>query len=105
MKAYPVTVLCKVMKTSRSGFYDYLHRFNHNDIDNDHEGPLKARVKAIFQESRGSYGSRRILKKLQSEGHQIGRYKVRRLMRDLALKPKSPKRYKVTTDNGASVFT
>jgi putative transposase len=99
MKAYPVTVLCKVMKTSRSGFYDYLRRFDHNDIDNDREGPLKARIKAIFQESKGSYGSRRILKKLQSEGHQIGRYKVRGLMRKLALKPKSPKRYKVTTDS------
>ena len=24
MKAYPVTVLCKVMEVSRSGFYDYL---------------------------------------------------------------------------------
>ena len=99
MKAYPVTVLCKVMKVSRSGFYDYLHRINNNDIANDHEGPLKARVKEIFKESKDSYGSRRILKKLQSEGHQIGRYKVRRLMRDLSLKPKSPKRYKVTTDS------
>jgi len=99
MKAYPVTVLCRVMQVSRSGFYDYLRRFDHNDIDNDREGPLKARIKAIFQESKGSYGSRRILKKLQSEGHQIGRYKVRGLMRKLALKPKSPKRYKVTTDS------
>ncbi|NIP28361.1 MAG: IS3 family transposase, partial [Aliifodinibius sp.] len=26
-------------------------------------------MKAIFNESRGSYGSRRVLKKLQSEGH------------------------------------
>ena len=99
MKAFPVTVLCKVMKTSRSGFYDYLRRFNQNDNDHNHEGPLKARVKAIFQESKGSYGSRRVLKKLLSEGHQIGRFKVRRLMRDMALKPKSPKRYKVTTDS------
>ncbi len=99
MKAYPVTVLCKVMKTSRSGFYDYLRRCDHNDNDKDHEGPLKARIKSIFKESKGSYGSRRILKQLQSEGQQIGRYKVRRLMREMALKPKSPKRYKVTTDS------
>jgi putative transposase len=99
MKAYPVTVLCRVMQVSRSGFYDYLRRLDHNDIDNAQQGSLKARIKAIFQESKGSYGSRRIFKKLQSEGHQIGRYKVRGLMRKLALKPKSPKRYKVTTDS------
>jgi len=99
MKAYPVTVLCRVMEVSRSGFYDYLRRFDNNDTANDHEAPLKVRIKAIFQESRRSYGSRRILKKLQSEGHQMGRFKVRRLMRELALKPKSPRRYKVTTDS------
>ena len=46
-----VTVLCKVMKTSRSEFYDYLLRFDHNDID--HEGPLQARIKAIFREFKG----------------------------------------------------
>ena len=99
MKVYPVTVLCKVMKVSRSGFYDYLRRFDPNDINHDHEGPLKARIKTIFKESKSSYGSRRVLKKLLSEGHQIGRYKVRRIMRELKLKPKSPKRYKVTTDS------
>jgi putative transposase len=99
MKAYPVTVLCRVMQVSRSGFYDYLRRLDHNDIDNAQQGSLKARIKAIFQESKASYGSRRILKKLQSQGQQIGRYKVRRLMREMALKPKSPKRYKITTDS------
>jgi putative transposase len=67
MKAYPVTVLCRVMQVSRSGFYDYLRRFHHNDGGNDQKGSLKAHIRAIFQESKGSYGSRRILKKLQSD--------------------------------------
>jgi len=99
MKAYPVTVLCRVMEVSRSGFYDYLRRFDNNDTATDPEARLKVRIKAIFQESRRSYGSRRILKKLQSEGHRMGRFRVRRLMRQLALKPKSSRRYKVTTDS------
>jgi putative transposase len=42
---------------------------------------------------------RRVLKKLQSEGHQFGRYKIRRLMRDLGFRPKRRGRYKVTTDS------
>jgi transposase InsO family protein len=99
MKAYPVTVLCKVMEVSRSGFYDYLHRLNTKCPDDAYQGALNTRIKAIFQESRGSYGSRRVLKKLQSEGYKLGRYKVRRLMRDLGLRPKRAKRYKVTTDS------
>lgn len=31
-EAYPVTVLCAVMRVNRSGFHDYLDRFeNHKD--------------------------------------------------------------------------
>ena len=99
MKAYPITVLCAVMEVSRSGFYDYLHRLNTVNPNDEYQNALKARIKAIFNESRGSYGSRRVLKKLQSEGYQLGRYKVRRLMRDLGLRPKRRRRYKLTTDS------
>jgi transposase InsO family protein len=99
MKAYPVTVLCKVMGVSRSGFYQYQGRLNSGSGDSPPEAVLKARVGAISKEHRGKYGSRRILKQLKDEGHQIGRYKVRRLMRDLGLKAKAPRRYKVTTDS------
>ena len=85
------------MEVSRSRFYDYL---------NSLEGPedpgkmaLKARIVAIFKEHRSKYGSRRIVNQLKNEGHQIGRYKVRGLMRELGLKAKTSKRYKVTTDS------
>ena len=73
MKAYPITILCAVMEVSRSGFYDYLHRLTTDNGDDAHQSALKARVKVIFEQSRGSYGSRRVLKKLQSEGYQLGR--------------------------------
>ena len=36
---------------------------------------------------------------LQSEGCHIGRYRVRRLMRELGLEARKPRRYKVTTDS------
>ena len=98
-KAYPVTVLCKVMEVSRSGFYEYFHSFNKRSEDGPEEAALKARIGAIFKEHRSKYGSRRIVKQLKDEGHKIGRYKVRRIMRELGLKAKAPKRYKVTTDS------
>jgi len=99
MKAYPVTILCKVMEVSRSGFYDYLHRFSRSCDNDPAQGMLESRIRLIFKQARGSYGSRRIMRKLRAEGHQIGRYKVRRLMRELGLKAKAPRRYKVTTDS------
>jgi transposase InsO family protein len=99
MKAYPVTLLCKVMKVSRSGFYDYLHQYRRGTDDTPAEKSLKVRICAIFKEHRSKYGSRRIVKQLQKEGHKIGRYKVRRIMRELGLKAKAPRRYKATTDS------
>jgi len=96
-EAYTVTILCRVMEVSRSCFYEYAHRIE--APDDPEKTALKARISAIFKEHRRQYGSRRILKQLKDEGRQIGRYKVRRLMRELGLKAKSPKRYKVTTDS------
>ena len=99
MKAYPVTILCRVMRVSRSGFYDYRNRFDRGTDDKPEESALTTRVHAIFKEHRRKYGSRRIVKQLKEEGYNVGRYKVRRIMRDLGLKAKISKRFKVTTDS------
>ena len=99
MKVYPVTVLCRVMRVSRSGFYDYLKRFNRGADNDPDEDRLKSRVRQIFKQSKGSYGSRRMSNQLKGEGHAVGRFKARRLMRDLGLKAKAPRRYKVTTNS------
>ena len=98
-KAYPVTLLCKVMDVSRSGFYDYMQSHDNSPGDLVGDPGLEARIKAIFRLSRSSYGSRRMLRQLRSEGFRIGRYKVRRLMRDLGLKAKVRRRFKVTTES------
>jgi transposase InsO family protein len=93
-KACPVTVPRKVMDVSRSGFYESFHR----GFDSPEEAALNALIGAIFKEHRSRYGSRRIAKQLKDEGRQVGRYQARRIMRELGLKAKAPKRYKVTTD-------
>lgn len=40
-----------------------------------------------------------MVKHLREDGHQIGRYKVRRIMRQQGLRAKTPKRFKLTTDS------
>lgn len=99
MKAYPITVLCRVMRVSRSGFYDYLERFTRHTGDIAPPSAVETRAQTIFNQSRGSYGSRRIMHKLNADGHRVGRYKVRSLMRRLGLKARVPRRYKLTTDS------
>lgn len=98
-KVYPITLLCRVMKVSRSGFYNYLDYLPSRAQPDPTQRALEERMKTIFKESKDTYGTRRIVKELVSQGYQIGRYRVRTLMRKLGLKAKTPKRYKVTTDS------
>jgi transposase InsO family protein len=99
MKGYPVTVLCKVMRVSRTGYYQYLKRINRGPESDPAETVLETRIQAILKAHRSKYGVRRIIKELNNQGYQIGIYKVRRLMKELGLKVKSPRRYKVITDS------
>jgi transposase InsO family protein len=99
MKAYPVTLLCRVMQVSRSGFYNFLRNYHVKDQVDPIQNALEARIKEIFKESKGTYGSRRIVEQLNKEGYDMGRFRAGRLMRKLKLKAKTPKRYKVTTDS------
>lgn len=103
MEAYPVTVLCAVMRVSRSGFYDYLNRDTSENNKGSGEAALINRIKEIFAEYKSSCGSRRMVKHLLNEGYQIGRYKVRRIMRQLGLIAKTPTRFKLTTDSKHSL--
>jgi transposase InsO family protein len=97
-KAYPITVLCRVMRVCRSCFYEYLKHCKTSKRDLQQE-ELESRIKAIFLASGKTYGSRRIAKDLRNEGRQIGRYRARSLMKKLGLKVKFKKRYIVTTDS------
>ncbi len=97
MKAFPVAILCRVMGASRSGFYDYLKRLPTPPDQSKKE--LEDATKDIFKESGQAYGNRRVRKDLLKKGYQVGRYKVRSLMKKLGLKPKISKKYRVTTNS------
>lgn len=60
---------------------------------------LRERAQAVFDASKRSYGSRRLSDGLKKAGFPVGRYKARRVMAELDLKPRYPKRFKATTDS------
>jgi putative transposase len=94
-----VAVLCAVLEVSRSGFYASVVRQAAYRRDGD-EMALLARVRAIHVETGQSYGSRRMAKPLQDEGVAVGRYKVRRLMKQASIAVRRPKQGRpVTTDS------
>ena len=83
------------MQVSHAAYYDWLKR--PATVITADELHLYRRMKQLFAASRGSLGSRGLVKKLRKEGFQIGRYRVRTLMKRLKLKVVQRQSYKVTT--------
>ncbi|UVW27997.1 hypothetical protein [Massilia sp. H6] len=69
-EAIPVQHSCRVLDVSRSGFYEAQRRTAKPVV-------CKATVhlKAAFMASHQSYGSRRLVAAMASQGFNIGRYK------------------------------
>ena len=100
-KTYPVTVLCRVMEVSASAYYAWCQA-KCAGVDIRQDQYLADKVRQIFVENKCSFGSRRLSDRLKKQGIAIGRFKTRRIMRDLELQVRYPKRIKVTTDSNHS---
>ena len=85
------------MEVSRSGYYKYIKEYRKNKIDPDFE--LISKVKEIHSNSDGTYGSRRISKQLREDGHDVGRYKAKTLMKKAEVSVKNRKKIRKTTDS------
>lgn len=91
-EAISVKQTCRILSVSRSGYYEAQRRSAKPVL-------CKASVhlKAAFMASHQSYGSRRLVTAMQNQGIQIGRHKVRSLMRKAALKPVWKRKFIHTT--------
>lgn len=78
--------------------YGWCHRGSAEVIDHQ-VGLLCHRMNGLFSESRDSLGSQQMMKQLRKEGFQVGRYRVRKLMKRLGLVVKRKKRFVLTTDS------
>lgn len=87
------------MQVSRSAYYSW--RSNERPLK-EPDVALKAKLKALFEASKSTYGSRRLSRSLTEAGFPVGRYKVRRLMEEMKLIARYPKRFRVTTDSNHS---
>ncbi|MCY0109949.1 IS3 family transposase [Pseudomonas monsensis] len=78
----PVDWLCAVFDVTPSCYYAHRLRRRSPDVERLR---LRSRVNELFTQSRSAAGSRSIVSMMQEDGEQIGRFKVRGLMRELAL--------------------
>ena len=94
---YPVALLCRVLKVSRSGYYAWHKRPAATRTVQDQR--LALEVAAIHAHSRGRYGSPRVHAELRERGQRIARKRVARLMRAAGLRGRERRRFRCTTDS------
>lgn len=86
-KHYPVQLLCSLFELPRSCYYAHLARRRRVDV---YRVSLRSRINELFNQSRSSAGSRSLVAMLRNEGIEIGRVKVRGLMKEQSLISKQP---------------
>lgn len=97
-KTYPVSLMCRLLGVTRSGYYGYARRQQEKPDDPVHREMLDA-VLEIAVASDFSYGSRRMKKGLNALRYPVSRNKARKLMREAGVQVKHRRKYKVTTNS------
>jgi putative transposase len=96
--SYPLSLLCRILKVSRSGYYAWRRREPSATVERRQQIGLAARL--CHRDSHGIYGYRRVHRDLVDD-HAIAccRETVRRVMADLGLSGKQKRRFITTTDS------
>jgi len=94
---FPVSRMCKVLGVSQSGFHAFKGR--PSSARQRQDMVLLAHVRSAFKLSNGTYGSPRMTRELQDDGHSVGRRRTARLMRENGLVARQKRRFKRTTDS------
>lgn len=81
---YPLTVLCRLLEVSRSGYYAFEKRGPSKRASADKE--LTIQIQEVHQKSRQTYGSPRVHRELrEGRRNRVGRKRVARLMRSAGI--------------------
>lgn len=84
--------MCRILGVSASGYYAWLGRPLSERARSDQE--LLKRVRATHKDSDETYGSPRVHEQLKREGHDVGRRRIERLMRENGIQACATKLYK-----------
>ena len=96
-EGHSVGRVCKVLGVSRSGYYARRARQTPARVREDRR--LKQQILVAHTAARGRYGTPRIEQELRRQGVATSRKRVARLRRELELRAKGRRRFRVTTDS------
>lgn len=98
---FPVNLMCRVLRLSRSGFYEWLVRKPSAQSIANQE--LLAEVKAVYEASDETYGSPRVTSELKAKGIPCSKSRVARVMHKAQLFAVAGRKFKPqTTDSNHS---
>jgi transposase InsO family protein len=100
-----VSLSCKVLGVSTSGYHEHCRRSIAPPRPGKRIGneALLVHIRAVHAESRGEYGWPRVWKQLLINGIRVGKERVRRLMHDHGIKARGKRKFKATTDSNHSM--
>lgn len=95
--SFPISRMCRVLGVSQSGFFAWQDRpaCRRQQLDMVY----LSHIRTAFTLSNGTYGSPRMHRDLVDDGHEIGRHRTARLMRENQLAARQKRRFKRTTDS------
>jgi transposase InsO family protein len=104
IKVWPVCLQCSVVGVSVNGFRQYLRRKRKSDAPfgggkRVNAMALLAHIRSIHGETRGAYGWPRMWRELRARGIQVGKERVRKMMKENAIRARSKRKFKATTDS------
>jgi transposase InsO family protein len=94
---YSIEEMCRFLEVSRSSYYDWLRRGESLRKKSDRE--LSEKIRAIFNSYQGRYGSPRVYDDLRDMGIRCSKKRVERLMREMGLRARHKRKFKVTTNS------
>jgi putative transposase len=102
-RRWPVALMCRVLRVSRNGFYDFVCRPRNHGKRAQRREALTPKIVRIHTENRQVYGSPRIAEVLQEEGERVSKNTVAKIMKERGIIGKTPaKRRPTTTQRDAS---
>lgn len=94
---YPVTVLCRVLRVARSGYYAWRDRPESRRDQANRQ--LEVQIRQVHAVSRRTYGSPRIHAELRAQGIRCSKKRVARVMRLAGIRACRARRRRATTES------
>jgi transposase InsO family protein len=94
---YPLSVLCRVLEVSRSGYYAWRTRRPSKRAQEN--ARLEVAIQAAHMRTRQTYGPERLQAELREDGFPAGIGRIKRLRKKLRIRCTPVRRFTTTTDS------